>query len=206
MSTSKLRAIARAAIAGGLAWLALVPFAIVNAGRYDEGLVLDTADGYLMYGLLTLALALTVPALLGLHLHQRGADGRLGRVGTLVAIAGVATQSVVIGAIVVAGQETSWFGVTAPIAIATWFIGSVLLAIAIGRGRLMPRWVAFALPVVTLFAIVGAEFGTSVLIGIFLLVVGLRIARAAGAATALPWQGGREAEQMSARGVEYEWR
>lgn len=47
----------------------------------------------------------------------------------------------------------------------------------------MPRWVAIALPVATLFAIVGAGYGTSVFIGAFQIVVGLRIAGAAEAAT-----------------------
>ncbi|MGI8728836.1 MAG: hypothetical protein ACR2LK_02385 [Solirubrobacteraceae bacterium] len=201
MSPSKLRVTALIAAAGGACWLALVPFAIVNAGKYDP-LVLDTAGGYLQYGLFTLSLALTVPALLALHLHQGGADGRLGRAGALVAIAGVATQCVVIAAIVAAGQETSWFGTTAPIAIATWFIGSILLAIAIRRARLMPGWVAIALPVVTLLAIVGAEFGTSVLIGLFQVGIGLRIARAADARAtrASGSLGSREAELVPASG------
>lgn len=203
MSPSKLRVIALLAAAGGACWLALVPFAIANAGRYDDGLVLDTAGGYVLYGLFALSLALTVPALLAVHLHQGGADGRLGRAGTLVAIAGVATQCVVIAAIVAAGQETSWFEPTAPIAILTWFIGSVLLGIAIRRARLMPGWVAIALPVVTLFAVVGASLGTSVLIGLFQVIIGLRIARAAEARTtsASGSVGAREADLVPASGT-----
>jgi hypothetical protein len=42
----------------------------------------------------------------------------------------------------------------------------------------LPGWVGIALPLVTMVAIVGSEYGTSVLIGTFLIVVGARIARA----------------------------
>ena len=54
-----------------------------------------------------------------------------------------------IGAIVVNGAETSWFGIAAPLAILTWFVGSILLGVAVHRAGLMPRWVGIALPVVT---------------------------------------------------------
>ncbi len=129
-----------------------------------------------------------MPGLLVLHLHQRGADGRLGRTGAAVAGAGAAGQCVVIAGIVVNGGETSWFGVGAALAILTWVVGSVLLGIAVRRARVLPDWVAVALPVATCFAIVGADYGSSVLIGAFQLIVGLRIVRTAraGGAPAAP--------------------
>jgi hypothetical protein len=45
----------------------------------------------------------------------------------------------------------------------------------------LPGWVGIALPLVTMVAIVGSEFGTSALIGVFLIVVGRRLATASAA-------------------------
>ncbi len=181
MSLSKLRLLAQLAAAGGGCWVVFAAAALLSSNAQDTRPVLSTTTDYLGFGLFALCLALAVPALLALHLHHRGADGRLGRAGALLAIAGAAGQCIVISGIVVNGEETSWFGVTAPIAILTWVVGSVVLGIAIRRARLMPGWVGVALPVVTLFAIVGADYGSSALIGVFQIVVGLRIAGAAAA-------------------------
>lgn len=181
MSPSKLRPIALAGAAGGACWLVFAVAALASPNAQDTRVVLDSTRDYLSFGLFAVCLALAVPALLALHLHQRGEDGRLGRLGALVAVAGAAGQCVVISAILVSGEETSWFGIGAPIAILTWIVGSLLLGVATRRARLMPSWVALALPVVTVFAIIGSDYGTSALIGGFQLVVGLRIARAADA-------------------------
>lgn len=183
MPLSKLRLLGRVAAIGGLCWIVFAVAAVLTSHAESTRPVLSTMTDYLGFGLFALCLALAVPALLALHLHQRGADGRLGRAGALLAMAGAAGQSIVILGIVVNGQETSWFGLAAPIAILTWVVGSVVLGIAIRRARLMPPWVAIALPVATLFAIVGADYGTSVFIGAFQIVVGLRIAGAAEAGT-----------------------
>jgi hypothetical protein len=181
LSPSTHRLLSRASIAGGLCWILLAVFGLATSARPDgERLVLDGAADYAAFGSFAAALALTVAALAALHLHHRGVDGRLGRAGTIVACAGAAAQFVVIATIVATGEEPSWFGVAAPVAIFTWFAGSVLLGIAIRRAAVVPRWVGTVLPIVTAFAIVGSEAGTSVLIGAFLIAVGTRLARAAG--------------------------
>lgn len=181
MSPSTHRLLSGATIAGGLCWILVAAFGLATSARPDgERLVLHGAADYASFGSFAAALALTVAALAALHLHQRGADGRLGRAGTIVACAGAAAQFVVIATIVATGEEPSWFGVAAPVAIFTWFAGSVLLGIAIRRAAVVPRWVGTVLPIVTAFAIVGSEAGTSVLIGGFLVAVGTRLARAAG--------------------------
>jgi hypothetical protein len=172
-------------VLGGVCWIAFAVSTLATAAQGEEKVKLDGAGDYAGFGLFAVSLALAVAAIAALHLHQRGADGRLGRAGAIVAAAGAAGQCIVISGIVVNGAETSWFGVAAPIAILTWFVGSVLLGVAVHRTRLMPTWVGIALPIVTAFAIVGSEGGTSVLIGAFQLVVGLRIAEAAGASATM---------------------
>jgi hypothetical protein len=179
MNNTTPKSFLHAAVIGGLCWAGLAVSGLFTEARDDGAkVVLSGAGDYIGFGLFAAALALTVPALLALHAHQRGADGRLGRIGVLIACAGCSAQFVVIATIVATGKEPSWFGIAAPLAILTWFAGSVLFGIGIRRARVLPGWVGIALPVVTLFAIVGAEAGTSLLIAAFLVIVGRRLARA----------------------------
>jgi hypothetical protein len=176
---SLLRPLVPLTLLGGLCWLVFAASAVVSgADSPDERLVLTSTGDHLGFGLFALCLALAVPAIAALHVHHRGADGRLGRAGALVAAAGAGAQCVVIATIVVRSEEPSWFGVAAPVAILTWLSGSVLLGAAIRRAGIMPPWVSIALPVVTAVAIVGADAGTSALIGAFQVVVALRLAEA----------------------------
>jgi hypothetical protein len=180
-SNTATRPFAYAAVAAGACWLVLAVVALTTEGQGSGTISLSETSDYLGFGAFAAALALTVAALAGLHLHQRGADGRLGRAGALIAIAGCAAQCVVIATIVVTGEEPSWFNAAAPAAIGTWFVGSILFGVAIRRAGVLPGWVGTALPVVTALAIVGSEGGTSVLIAAFLVAVGLRLARASAA-------------------------
>lgn len=182
MSPQAVRLLASAAVAGGVCWIALAITSLLRGSTSaDQAVELTSTVDYLSFGIFAAALALTLPGLIALHVHQRGADGRLGRIGLLVALAGAGAQCVVISTIVATGEEPSWFGVAAPAAIGTWFVGSIMFAIALRRAKVMPGWVGPVLPVVTLLAIVGSEAGTSVLIGAFLIVVCGRIAAAASA-------------------------
>jgi hypothetical protein len=169
---------------GGVAWIAFALSNLVAPKSVDGRVELVTTGDHLGFALFAACLALTVPAIAVLHRHHRGADGRLGRAGALVASAGAGAQCVVIATFVVQSAEPSWFGVAAPAAILAWVAGSVVLAVAIRRAAVLPGWVALALPVVTALAVVGANGGSSVLIGAFQLVVALRLVRAeAGGAT-----------------------
>ena len=184
MSSRHLRPLAHAAVAGGACWIMLAVWAVLTASANEKdnpnGALTDAGD-YVGFTVFAAALALTVLGLLALHLHQRGADGRLGRAGAAVAMLGCAAQCVVITGVIVNGEDTSWFGVAAPLAILTWLLGSVAFGVAIRRAGVLPGWVGTALPLVTMVAIVGSEFGTSALIGVFLIVVGRRLATATGA-------------------------
>ena len=175
MQPNSQRPLMLAAVAAGACWIAMAIGALTTpAGPDDQRLVLtDTAD-YVGHGIFAAALVLTVLALLGLHRLHGGADGALGRTGARIAMLGCAAQSVVIGTIVVTGEEPAWFGVAAPVAILTWFLGSIAFGVAIRRAGVLPRWAGFVLPIVTLFAIVGSEAGTSLLIGGFLIEMGRR--------------------------------
>jgi len=185
MPSVSLRSVALTAVAGGIAWLVFAVQALVTPEVGEPArIVLTGLADRVSWILFALCLALTVSALLALHLHHRGADGRLGQAGAFLAMAGVTGQCVVISTIAISGEEPVWFNTVAPVAILTWVVGSVVLAVAMGRARLLPRWVVVLLPIATAFAIVGADYGTSVLIGAFQVVVGLRIARAAAAGVA----------------------
>jgi hypothetical protein len=186
MSSSTLRPVAAAGALGGLCWLVFAVSSALTGETTDTAVVLDTAGEWFGFSLFAVCLALAVPGVLALHLHQRGADGRLGRAGAVVAMTGAAAQCIVIAAIVAGGEETSWFGIGAPLAILTWFAGSVAFGIATRRAGVLPTWTGFALPIATLFAIVGADYGTSVLLGMFQLVTCSRILRATSDTAAHP--------------------
>lgn len=175
---TRTRLLAQLTVAGGALWLAFAVQAALNGAGEGGAVVLATTAETLAFALFAASLALSAPAVAAIHLHQRGADGRLGRIGAVLAAGGAAAQAVVIGAIVVEGAETSWFGIGAPVAILTWVVGSVLLGVATRRARVLPGWVGVALPIATAFAIVGSDAGTSALLGVLQLVVGLRLVRA----------------------------
>lgn len=179
MSSTTLRTLGSAAVLGGVAWICLAVMNVALGTNDDERLVLEGAGQYVLFTVFAAALALTIPAVIALHAHQRGADGRLGAIGARVACLGVAGQFGVVVTILVNGGDGPWFDVAAPLAILTWFVGSLLLGLAIRRAQLMPAWVGVGLPIAMLVAIVPAALGSSVATGVYLIVVGAGIARAA---------------------------
>jgi hypothetical protein len=181
VSSQTLRTLASATVVGGVLWIATAVMNVAQGTITNDGqrLVLETTGSYALFAVFAAALALTIPALVALHAHQRGADGRLGAAGVAVACAGVAGQFVVISAILVNGGDGPWFDIAAPVAILTWLVGSILLGVAVHRAKLMPGWVGAGLPIAMLLAIVFAELGSSVLTGAYLIAVGAGIARAA---------------------------
>lgn len=185
MHSNSHRPFMLAGVAGGVCWIVMAIGALTSPAR-PEGtrVVLTETSDYVGMGVFAAALVFTVFALFGLHRLHRGADGGLGRAGASVAMLGCAAQSVVIGTIVVTGEEPAWFGIAAPVAILTWFLGSIAFGVAIRRAGVLPRWAGVLLPIVTLFAIVGSEGGTSILIGVFLIEMGRRAVSAPSLRTA----------------------
>lgn len=175
MNSSHIRTLAAAGMFGGICWIAMAISALLTPAEPGARVILDDTSEYIGFGNFAVALALTVCMLLALYLRHRPSSGVLGRVAPFVAMAGCAGQCVVISTITITGEEPSWFGIAAPAAILTWFVGSIGFGVAIRRARQLPSWVGAVLPVVTLLAIVGSEAGTSVLIGAFLLIVGRRL-------------------------------
>jgi len=161
------RPLAITAVCAGACWIVFAVLSLVGGETTDAKLVLSSTGDYVGFGHFALSLGLTVPVMLGLR-----QAGRLGHAGAIVAAAGVGLQCIVISAILVNGEETSWFGVAAPLAILTWFAGSVALGVAIRRARVLPGWFGIVLPIATLFAIVGSDYGTSVLLGGLLVALG----------------------------------
>lgn len=184
MNPRAIRTLAIAGMTGAVCWTVMTVSALLTDPRPPGKVSLEGTSDYLGFANFAAALALTVCALLALHLHHRGADGRLGRIAASVAMAGCAGQCLVITTIAATGEEPWWFGIAAPVAIFTWFAGSIAFGVAIRRARVLPGWVGAVLPVVTLFAIVGSEAGTSLMIAAFLVVVGRRLVRATSAEAA----------------------
>lgn len=64
-------------------------------------------------------------------------------------------------------------------ALLTWWVGSILLGVAVRCARLMPGWVGAGLPVAMILAIAFASLGSGVVTGAYLIAVGAGIVRAA---------------------------
>ncbi len=188
MSSKTLRLLAYAAVVGGMCWIATAVLSVTLGSNDDVRLVLEGAADYALFAAFAAALALTIPGLLALHAHQRGADGRLGAVATIIAATGAGAQCAVICTILIEGGDGPWFDTAAPLAILTWVVGSVALGVAVQRAGLMPAWVGIGLPIATVLAIVGAAYGTSVVTGVFLIAVGFRMVRAS-ATAGVPFTG-----------------
>jgi hypothetical protein len=144
--------VAAVAVAGALAPGLAENYDLVSAGDYAVQLAI------VLSGLLALG------GLVGIRLAQidRPGFGRLGRTGSLLAIAGQATILVANVTVLGTGEPVMFLHALGFLA---FFAGAVVLAIATSRVRLLPRWSAALLgatPII-LFAgpLGGIAFGVS---------------------------------------------
>jgi hypothetical protein len=157
MSSSRLRSSALAGIAGGLAIIAWV-----GLGQVHENFII----------LAVVALPLLVAALPGLHRSQHGRDGRLGRAGYVVALAGAVLVTALVAVYVVGrfvfgrGQaidDSAALGVLLAVGFFGMLLGFVPFGIATLKAGALPRWGALllmaGLPIgVAIDTVIGAFF------------------------------------------------
>jgi hypothetical protein len=100
-----------------MCWIATAVLCVTLGSNDDVRLVLEGVADYALFAVFAAALALTIPGLLALHAHQRGADGRLRRIATIIAATGAGAQCAVICTILIEGGDGPWFDTAAPLAI-----------------------------------------------------------------------------------------
>jgi hypothetical protein len=135
-------------------------------GHAVEGIAVDTPLAHVLLGGFSLALLLTVPAMLGLAAYARGRSGVWIAAPGLIAFAVAATASNV------GGDDPSWFWLVAGPANALWLAGSIVLAVSLSRAGRVPRSVAIGLPLVQVAALPLSMLGGLVAAGGYWLAVG----------------------------------
>jgi hypothetical protein len=127
---------------GGLAGLTsavmFVVAAIVNLiSPYQRG-VFDSFSDYLYQLFITVAFALALVAIAGLHALQSGRYGRWGTAGALMAFVGYAILVVVAAATLLAGADVLLY--VRLVSAAAVLIGSIVLGVMTIRARVLPWW------------------------------------------------------------------
>jgi hypothetical protein len=152
--TSRLALVSIAIGIVGLVGLGVVgTFFTTSSGQHFD----HTADYWLTASGLPIAVG-TAGTLLAVHWRQRGADGRLGAVGTWLGVLCMAELFVQLLASVLTSTEQQW-GPSYILFTALAFTGHALLAAGSWRTRVLPRWVLGVWPLVWVLGSFAAVWG-----------------------------------------------
>jgi len=162
---TNIRFAALAAMAGGAAWT--VTGAIQLTGNDDlRTSDIESALEHAMLGMFSVALLLTVPAVLALSRQARSPrPGYIAAAGQ-VALAIAATTSNI------AGHDPTFFLVVAPIANLMWLAGTIGLSVSLRRAGAISKPVAFLLPAVQVFCLPLSLVGGGLIGGAVWIAVG----------------------------------
>ena len=141
----------------------------------DEGDFTYTADCWYTAAGMPIALA-GIGSALGVHRLQRGADGRLGAVGTWVYTLALVELFVQLLSSVVAASELRW-GPMYVLCTALTFVGLALLAAGSWRTGLLPKWLLGVWPFVWIIGSFAAAGPMPLLLAAFYVIFGLILAR-----------------------------
>lgn len=163
--STNIRFAAIAAMVGGSAWA--VTGAIQLTGNDDlHTTEIESALEHVMLGMFSVALLLTVPAVLALARQARSPrPGQVAAAGQ-VALAIAATTSNI------AGHDPAFFLVVAPIANLMWLAGTIGLAVSLRRAGAVSKPVAFLLPAVQVFCLPLSVVGGGLIGGAIWIAVG----------------------------------
>jgi hypothetical protein len=178
-----------AAVVAGILWLILV--FLFNPQGVMGDLRLPGALGTV---LLVVTLLAQLVGIASLHVLQRDRYGKLGAVGSLLALGGIAALILLfVGASLLADGgvlSAILIAILALVGVFMPIIGLALLGVATLQVRVLPRWVGLllsvGLPIAVLLGIVlGAQAG-AVAFGIFWILVGYAIMFSGGIQTQRP--------------------
>jgi hypothetical protein len=127
----------------------------------------ETPAQHVTMALFALAFAALVPAVAYIGRFAPG-RGRLGWIGIAAGQLGVAAASTVSN---IRGVDAGWFPTAAIAANALWIVGTLVLAVALFRGRRVPRLLAVGLVVAYVGSIPLAIVGGGIVAGAYWLAV-----------------------------------
>jgi hypothetical protein len=157
---------AAGAVAGGAAFA--VSGALQATGLDWKENAVETPLQHLTMALFAFGMVAVIPAVAALSQLSRG-RGRHGWIGIAVGQAGVAAASTVSN---IRGVDASWFPAAAVAANAMWMVGTLALAFALWRSRLVARLVAVGLVAAYIGAIPVSTIGGGIVTGCYWLAVG----------------------------------
>jgi hypothetical protein len=155
-----------AALLAGSAWILEAGIQATNPTFTD---VLDSPIDYLNVIAFTIALVATAIAAVGLY-----RTGFVGRIPAALVAIGYSLLAFGVAVGILLGESPEWFWVVGLPGNLMALIGMVWLGISIMRRKTLPVWVGVLAIAGGLFAVVMAEFGTSVIAGVFWLYIGSR--------------------------------
>jgi hypothetical protein len=163
--SNNVRFAAIAAMVGGSAWAVTGAIHLTGQDALSTEAVETTLD-HLMLGMFSVALILTVPAVLALA--RQAPTPRYGHVAAAgqVALAIAATTSNI------AGEDPVFFLVVAPIANLMWLVGTIGLSVSLRRAGAISKPVAFLLPAVQVFCLPLSMVGGGLIGGAIWIAVG----------------------------------
>lgn len=172
--TSWLRLV-HASIAVGIVGLVVfgyvgMAFTTISGGDFEY-----TADYWYTGSGLPIALA-GIGIALGVHRLQRGADGRLGRIGVWVNTLALAELFVQLCCSVLVGSELRW-GPSYVVASLLTFVGVALLAAGSWRVGLLPRWMLGVWPLIWILGSFAGGGPVPFVLAAFLVLLGVTLAR-----------------------------
>jgi hypothetical protein len=141
----------------------------------------ETPAQHVTMALFAAAFVALVPAVAYLGRLAPG-RGRLGWIGIAAGQLGVAAASTVSN---IRGVDAGWFPAAAVAANALWVVGTLVLAVALFRGRRVPRLLAVGLVVAYIGSIPLSIVGGGIIAGAYWLAVAYLIGLGAGYRTAL---------------------
>jgi hypothetical protein len=162
---SSPRLAAAGAAVGGAAFA--VAGALQATGLDWEENAVETPLQHLTMALFAVGLVAVIPTLAALARLARG-RGRYGWIAIAVGQAGVAAASTVSN---LRGVDAAWFPAAAIFANGLWVLGTLALAVALWRGRRVPRLVAGGLVVAYVGAIPLAIVGGGLVTGCYWLAI-----------------------------------
>jgi hypothetical protein len=166
MTSTKYRLAGLLGSAAGVAWAVTGFIQIAYGDEVRTGTMAETAEAHIMLAGLSVALLLTVPAMLALARHAtRPTAAQVAAVG-MVGLAILATISNV------RGEDPSFFPPVAAVTNLMWLGGSIALAVSLKRAGRISKRLAYVLPVTWITAMPLSAIGGPIVTGADWLTVG----------------------------------
>jgi hypothetical protein len=161
--TTRTKLAAASSIAAGVAWFIAGPLQLAGINEHETQVV--TTGEHILIGLFSLAMYLTIPAILAL-------GEQAGRV-VAARVAGTGVGFVASAAVYsnINGEDAAWFPAVAIPGNLAWLVGSIIVAIGLRKAG-ASKAVAIGMPLTVVFALPLSAVGGGIIAGAYWIAVG----------------------------------